>query len=375
MAVIAEQTLAPEEILQVPSGWNLVSQQVYNDPAGFDPQTQAVVESFDFYTLTVFDQVIGSQPNLDQQLIQGVEQGGSVVYATALLHTVEFNVTVPTSFTVPSWVPGIGGNSYGVPGGGTVLASVDRYRWVIVHSIVIILALVVAAIIGTIALVWFVSHDSSAAHTLQQLGNGFTNFFVQVEQAPTAPLINAYLLTFGAGLLFTIGVYYFAYKSNKEGGGSAIPMPDLPPPPAVTPLALNLGVSQPSFRLGPFQTAATTAGVGGPAPPPVVLAPRERSGPGFIARAEESEQRSANRRAEQREAERQRAFQREQAEEKRREEARRQDQDRAEAARTREFQLQRERQAQQAQIEQTRLTGQRAAARPAPAPRAPSRRR
>jgi hypothetical protein len=223
--------MAAIPLLEVPPGWTVAKAIQVVDISTVPPSIQVEVETLDFYTLSAFgaDDVVGTVPGAAQELQQAAQQYGSNVYGLALLHTTEFN-------------------ALGV--------SVDRWRWVVVHSQFQALAILIALPFIAAMIAAFAGCQQQG-ETLQQCvqsitttaGDAFHNMCEIFGAGCAFQSLGEVLLLFTiAGAVFSFAIYFF-----EKGlvGGPEIKPPRVPPIRQVQPPRVRVaGPRYPTVSVG-----------------------------------------------------------------------------------------------------------------------------
>ena len=206
MATWVPTVTTPAALLQIPRGWDPTLRPTVIRTLDPSLVSRVTVEAFEWNDFAGLG--IGSTAqNLTGALTQvraRIQAGGSDLYAYALLHKIDFNVTVP------GWVPFIGGQS---------LARVDRYRLILLHSAVPLLAigvgdLIALAVFLTVIAVAIQYITTGQSPLLADLGK-FWKGLIQQAVAPIGPAVSGVIVwPFLVGGVLLLG---YAVASKELG--------------------------------------------------------------------------------------------------------------------------------------------------------------
>jgi hypothetical protein len=152
-AIVDPRTL----IVRPGPGWDTAPAWTWANPAAatMDPSLQVQVDAVEFAGLTAaggrftLGQTLSHVQSVSAQMSNAIAAAGSVHIASRLFHTRQ-------NFVVPTWVPFLG---------GTTVASVDRYRLVVVHRFVLTAAMLVVlgliAVLGILAIAYLMGNPNA----------------------------------------------------------------------------------------------------------------------------------------------------------------------------------------------------------------------
>ncbi len=222
-----------------PAGFTQVWRKLYSTPAA---DKDVLVETVDFYTVTVLGTVIGSVSNMVSKLQSDAQAAGSDMYGLALYHrTVDsVNISIPDQIC-------IGPACVDVPGGGTTLFATNEYRLVGVHS-QFQFALLAIGLALAFGIVMFVITN---LNNLQGVFSNIASDFAKAFGGGQTGAITSELIWFVlAGGVFSVGAYILLRDITQTSGLSASAV-RVPGTPGIAPLqnplqyAPSYGVSSP----------------------------------------------------------------------------------------------------------------------------------